>query len=52
MRDDLEKLIEDARARGPMTDEELRAQRQSWVRGEMALGLDRDEVDWRKQRDK
>ena len=28
----------------PATDEELRAQRDSWVRGEMAMGSDRDEA--------
>ena len=37
MSPELEKLIEKARARGPMTAEEKREQRRSWVRGELML---------------
>lgn len=44
-RPDLEVLIERSK-RHPMTDEELAEQRQSWVRGEMAIGLDRREQEF------
>jgi hypothetical protein len=50
----LEDLIERAKARfaalSPEEQEaELRAQRQSWVRGEMAIGLDRAEAATRRE---
>ena len=31
----------------PMTPDELKAQRESWVRGEMAMGSDKDEAEYR-----
>lgn len=43
-RDDLQELIKLALQRGPLTEEEVRQQRESWVRGEMGMGLDRDEA--------
>ena len=42
----LEALLAVAR-RHVMTDEEREAQRQSWVRGERAMGNDADEAKWR-----
>ena len=39
-------LLDQARER-PVTENELQEQRQSWVRGEMAIGLDRDEAAYR-----
>lgn len=33
----------------PATDEEIKAQRESWVRGEMAIGSDRDEALYRQR---
>jgi len=44
---ELDALLEAARAAPPMTEAELRAQRDSWVRGEMAIGLDRQEAAFR-----
>lgn len=44
MDEKLEKLIKAALARGPMSKEELEAQRRSWVRGEAGLGSDADEA--------
>lgn len=44
----LDVLIAEAKARGPMTDEELRLQRESWVRGEMGIGLDQEEEAYRR----
>ena len=41
---DLATLLAEAKERGPMSDAERQAQRESWVRGEMALGNDRDEA--------
>lgn len=32
-----------------MTESELRAQRASWVRGEMGIGSDRDEAEYRRK---
>ncbi len=37
----------DAARRHVMTPEEIEAQRQSWVRGEMAIGTDADEERYR-----
>lgn len=36
-RSNLEALLEEARNRGPLTEEELQAQRESWVRGQEGL---------------
>ena len=43
----LDALLAMARAAPPMTEEEKRAQMQSWVRGEMGFGSDADERAWR-----
>ena len=43
----LDALLAKARAAPPMTEEEKRAQMQSWVRGEMGFGSDADERAWR-----
>jgi hypothetical protein len=52
----LDELIEMARERGPMTDEERQAQRESWVRGELGMGTDEDEralrQEWRDKNEK
>lgn len=40
---ELERLLEKARNH-TLTEEEIRAQRESWVRGEMGIGSDRDEA--------
>lgn len=40
---ELDTMLDRAKA-NPPSEEELRAQRESWVRGEMGLGLDRDEA--------
>jgi hypothetical protein len=45
---ELQKLLEEAR-KYPMSPEEVEAQRQSWVRGEMALGTDADEERWKEE---
>lgn len=45
---ELEKLLEGAR-KCTMTPEEIEAQRQSWIRGEMAIGTDVDEEKWKKE---
>lgn len=45
-RRELERLLEKARNHA-LTEEEIRAQRASWVRGEMGLGTDRDEAEAR-----
>ena len=42
----LEEMLEEAR-KHPVTEAELREQRKSWVRGEMSIGLDRDEAAYR-----
>jgi len=42
----LDELLEAARNH-EMTEEELKAQRESWVRGEMAIGSDADEIEYR-----
>ena len=42
-RDKLARLIEQARARAPMTIAELKAQRRSYVRAEAGFGSDADE---------
>lgn len=49
---ELEELLRKAKERWDgMTpeqqDEMLKAQRESWVRGEMAMGTDRDEAEYR-----
>lgn len=54
MTDDLDELLRLAKERwDAMTPEqreaELKAQRESWARGEMAIGLDRDEREWRRK---
>lgn len=46
---ELERFIEDARRRGPMTDAERKVQRESWVRGELGIGNDRDEAETRQR---
>lgn len=43
----LEKLIARARELPPMTEVELKAQRDSWVRGEIGFGSDADESAYR-----
>lgn len=43
----LDALLAQAKAHRPMTPEEVEAQRQSWVRGEMGLGSDADEAAYR-----
>lgn len=43
----LERMIEDARKRPPMTDDEMREQQASFVRGQLAFGLDADEAAYR-----
>jgi len=50
--DKLQALLAAAKARWdamPPAEQEamLQAQRESWVRGEMAMGTDRDEAEWR-----
>jgi hypothetical protein len=45
----LEVLLRASLVKGPMTSEELEQQKQSWVRGEMALGNDTDEARFREQ---
>lgn len=42
--ENLEKLLKNLR---PATEEELRAQRESWVRGEAGIGDDAEEAAWR-----
>ena len=44
----LQELLNSAR-RHVMTPEEIEAQRQSWVRGEMAMGTDADEERWKEE---
>lgn len=44
----LETLIADAKKRPAMTEEEWAAQRASFVRGEIGMGSDRDEANYRK----
>ena len=44
----LEELLDAAR-RHVMTPEECEAQRQSWVRGEMAIGTDADEERYKEE---
>lgn len=43
----LDALLKQAKAHRPMTPEEIEAQRQSWVRGEMGMGSDADEAAYR-----
>lgn len=43
----LDALLEQAKAHRPMTPEDIEAQRQSWVRGEMGMGSDADEAAYR-----
>lgn len=43
----LDALLAAARARGPMTDAEIDAQRRSFILGEAAFGSDRDEAAYR-----
>lgn len=40
-------MLLDAARRHVMSPEEKEAQRQSWVRGEMAIGMDADEEQWK-----
>ncbi len=49
---DLERLIKAARERGPMTEAELKAQRESFVRAEVGMGSDRDEAAFRAAMDR
>ena len=44
----LEALIAEAKARGPMTEEEWAARRASFARAEVGFGTDRDEAHYRK----
>ena len=46
--EELNKLLEKARHH-VMTPEEQEAQRQSWVRSEMAIGTDADEERWKEE---
>ena len=48
-RDELDRRLVKGRSDPRMTEAELQAQRDSWGRGEMALGLDRDEAEWQTQ---
>lgn len=46
-RKDLEALLDKARNAPRMTDDEWRAQRESFVRGQIAMGSDREEAKMR-----
>lgn len=43
----LDEAIAAAKARGPATEAELAAQRASFVRGQVGMGSDRDEAEYR-----
>lgn len=43
----LEALVAASKARGPMTEAERAAQQASWARGEVGMGSDRDEAEYR-----
>lgn len=45
---ELAKLLEESRNH-VMTDEERKAQRESWLRGEMGMGTDADEEEYKRQ---
>ena len=47
MNDDIKELIAKARVAGPMTRAEVEAQRRSFVRAEIGLGSDADEIAYR-----
>ena len=46
-RDPIAEAVAAAKAKGPMTDAERAAQRASFARGEIGMGSDRDEAEYR-----